>query len=292
MTQAVVSAIKVTLDEPQKKEALEIGHLLTFQEYLEYEGEPDVFYELVRGKLIPMSASTHLHTNICKFLVYKLQRYFADQNLDLMANALGTGVRTEENTSRIPDVVVCSQTVWEQVLHRSGAGVLDFDEKPLLVVEIVSSNSRDDYVIKRNEYEMAQIAEYWIVDPKKKRVRVFANPGNEEGYGFVDFTEETSIVDRQFEQLVLSVKELLNLPLVEKLIKEEQLRSNRPWRPKIKTLEQQAEIERQRAEIERQRAETEYQRAETERQRAEKLAQRLLEMGVNPDEIDSWYDVK
>ncbi|MBC6419854.1 MAG: ABC transporter permease subunit [Prochloron sp. SP5CPC1] len=133
----------------------------------------------------------------------------------------------------------------------------------ILVVEIVSSNPRDDYVIKRNEYEVAQIAEYWIVDAKKKRVRVFTNPRNEEGYGFVDFTEDTSIVSSQFKKLVLSVKELLDPPLVEELIKEEQLRSNRPWRPTIKTWEQ---------------------RAETWKQRAEKLAQRLLEMGINPED--------
>jgi len=251
MTQAVVSAVEeVAISEPPEIEDQTVEHLLTFQEYLEYEGEPDVLYELFRGQLIPMSAATHLHTNICKFLIYKFQRYFADQNLDLVANSLATGVRTEENSSRIPDVVVCSQAVWEQVLHRDGAGVLDFAEKPILVVEVASSNARDDYVIKRSEYEIAEIPEYWIVDPKNKRVRVFANPSRVEGYSFVDFTAEQSIVSGQFEQLVLSVKELLAPPLVEQLIKAEQ--------DQIKTL----------------------------RQRAEKLAQRLLEMGVNPEEID------
>ncbi len=156
--------------------------------------------------------------------LYKLQRYFAAQNISMVAKTT-VGVRTEENSSRIPDVVVCSQTVWEQVLHRAGAGVLDFDDLTILVVEIVSSNRRDDYVIKRYEYEMAEIAEYWIVDPKNQLVRVCANPSKEEGYSFDDFTEDTSIVDRQFDPLVLSVKELLDPPLVEELIKEEQLRS-------------------------------------------------------------------
>ncbi len=255
MTQAVVSATEVAINEPP-----EIEHLLTFQEYLEYVGEPGVLDELVKGQLIPMSAPTLDQTNICEFLLYKLQRYFAEQNLSMVAKTT-VGVRTEDNTSRIPDAIVCHQSLWEQISHRSGAGVLDFDEKPILVVEIVSSNRRDDYVIKRYEYEMAEIAEYWIVDPKKKRVRVFTN-SKEEGYSWADFTEDTSIVSSQFDQLFLSVKELLDPPLVEELIKEEQLRSNRSWRPKIKTLEQQAE---------------------TERQRAEKLAQLLLEMGVPPE---------
>ena len=255
MTQAVVSATEVAINEPPEIEHPEIEHLLTFQEYLEYVGEPGVLDELVKGQLIPMSAPTLDHTNICEFLLYKLQRYFAEQNLSMVAKTT-VGVRTEDNTSRIPDAIVCHQSLWEQISHRSGAGVLDFDEKPILVIEIVSSNRRDDYVIKRYEYEMAEIAEYWIVDPKKKRVRVFTN-SKEEGYSWADFTEDASIVSSQFDQLFLSVKELLDPPLVEELIKEEQT--------KIKTLEQQAE---------------------TERQRAEKLAQLLLEMGVHPEEID------
>ena len=269
MIQAVKKATEVTVDKPQK-----IERLLTFQEYLEYVPESDVRYELVRGKLIPMPASTHLHTNICKFLVYKLQRYFAAENLDLVANALGTGVRTEDNTSRIPDVVVFSKTIWEEVIHRPGAGVLDFAEQPILVVEVVSSNRRDDYVVKRDEYEIAKIPSYWIVDPKKKLVRVFTKSRNKEGYTSVDFSEEETIVSSQFDKLVLSVKELLNPPIVEELIKEEQT--------KIETLEQRAENERQRAETEHLRAETleqqvenERQRAETEHQRAETLEQQV-----------------
>ena len=277
MIQAVKKPTEVTVDEPQK-----IEHLLTFREYLEYVPESDVRYELVKGKLVPMPAATHLHTNICKFLVYKLQRYFAAENLDLVANALATGVRTEDNTSRIPDVVVFSKTIWEQVIHRSGAGVLDFAEQPILVVEVVSSNRRDDYEIKRDEYEIAKIPSYWIVDPKKKLVRVFTKSRNKEGYISVDFKEEETIVSSQFDQLVLSVKELLNPPIVEALIKEEQTKIEtfqqqaetleqraETLEQRAETLEQRAENERQQAENERQRAETERQRAETERQRAE-----------------------
>ncbi len=249
MTQAVEIATEVAINLPQKPEQPETEHLLTFQEYLAYEGEPDVLYELFRGQLIPMPAPTLYHAKICEFLVYKLQRYFADQNLALVAKTT-VGVRTEENSSRIPDAIVCQQSPWEQISDRPGAGVLDFAEKPILVVEIVSSNRRDDYIIKRNEYEAAEIPEYWIVDPQKKRVRVCSYLNSEEGYRFVDFTENSSMVSGQFDQLVLSVKELLNPPVVEQLIKQEQA--------KIKTLET----------------------------RNEKLAQRLREMGVNPEEID------
>ncbi|MBP0028852.1 Uma2 family endonuclease [Roseofilum sp. Guam] len=253
MTQATIPETQAIAPQPQETQE----HLFTFEEYLEYEGEPDVCYELHRGILIPMSASTYLHTQICKFLVYYLQRFFAEANLDLVANPLGTGVRTEKNSSRIPDVVVCSQEIWEQVADRQGAGVLDFAEKPILVVEVVSTNRRDDYVVKRNEYELTEIAEYWIIDPKKKQVRVFTNPTNEEGYEYTDFKETDTVVSPQFQDLVLSVQELLNPPLVEGLIKAEQ--------EKLKTLEQEAL---------------------SERQRAEKLADHLRKLGIDPDELE------
>jgi Uma2 family endonuclease len=48
---------------------------------------------------------------------------------------------------------------------------------------------------------------------------------------------------------------------------------------------QRAEEERQRAEEERQRAEEEYQRAEEERQRADRLAERLRQMGIDPNQV-------
>jgi Uma2 family endonuclease len=48
---------------------------------------------------------------------------------------------------------------------------------------------------------------------------------------------------------------------------------------------QRAEAERQRAEAESQRAEAERQRAEAERQRADRLAERLRQMGINPEEL-------
>ena len=270
MTQAVEIANEVAIKAPQKQEQPEKQPKLTFAEYLEYEGDTDVLYELFKGQLIPRSAPTLHHAKICEFLIYKLQRYFATQNLALVAKTT-VGVRTEDNSSRIPDAIVCEQSLWEQISDRPGAGVLDFAEKPLIVVEIVSSDRRNDYVTKRSEYEIAEIPEYWIVDPKKKRVRVFTNPTQEEGYSFADFSEDSLMVSEQFKQLSLSVKKMLNPPVVEQLIKEEQ--------SKIKSLEQVAETQRQRAEAERQRA-------EAERQRAEKLAQRLREMGVNPDEVN------
>jgi len=229
---------------PEKQ--IDTSPTLTFEEYRVYQGDSDVKYELYKGKLIPMPTATVLHIKICEYLVYKLQRYLAAHNLDLVVKT-GLGVRTDEDKSRIPDVVVCTQSLLEQAAARPGAGILDFDEKPLLVVEVFRENRREDYVIKRAEYELANVPEYCIVDAKngKQRVRFLAFTEGEESYTQTDFLPGQEIVSVVFPNLVLSVDEILNPPLVEELVKAEQ----------------------------------------AQLQKAERLAPRLRELGVDPDSV-------
>jgi Uma2 family endonuclease len=226
---------------------------LTFEEYRVYQGEADVQYELYKGKLIPMATASALHTSICEYWVYKLQRYLAAHNLDLVVKT-SVGVRTEDATSRIPDVVVCTQSLWEQALARPGSGILGFDETPLLVIEVVSRDRRADYITKRGEYEQANVPEYVIIDPaeNRQRVRVMAFLEGDDIYTEVNYLPGDEMVSVVFPNLRLSVNEILCPPLVEGLIKEEQAR----------LLELQ-----------------------TVEQRAERLAARLRELGVDPDTI-------
>ncbi|MEG5000196.1 Uma2 family endonuclease [Microcoleus sp. B4-D4] len=219
---------------------------LTFEEYRVYQGDPDVKYELYKGKLIPMATASALHTSICEFWVYKLQRYLAEHNLDLVVKT-SVGVRTEDATSRIPDVVVCTQSLWEQALARPGSGILGFDETPLVVIEVVSQDRRADYITKRGEYQLANVPEYVIVDPteNRQRVRVMAFLEGDDIYTEVNYLPGEEMVSVVFPNLRLSVNEILDPPLVEGLIKAEQ----------------------------------------AQLQKAERLAARLRELGVDPDSV-------
>ncbi|MCT7988671.1 Uma2 family endonuclease [Laspinema olomoucense] len=242
---------------------------LTFEEYLYYQGKPDVIYELYRGKLIEMPTPTGLHTRICNFLTAQFQRYFVTHDLPLVAMEV-TGVRTEDNTSRIPDVLVCSVELADRICNRKGAGAFNFDEKPVIVVEVTSDNWREDYIRKRAEYALINIPEYWIVDPNKSKIQVCFNPNNDKGYEDLEFLPGQELHSVQFPDFILPVNRVFSPPLVTDLIREEQAER--------KQLEQRAEEERQRAEEERQRA-------EEERQRADRLAQRLRDMGIDPDTV-------
>ncbi len=233
---------------------------LTFQEYLNYEGESGVCYELYRGQIIEMPTPTAIHIKIIEFLVYQFRCFFAAHNLPLVA-VVTTAVRTEENSSRIPDVVICTQSLWEQVCAKPGSAVLDFAEKPLLVIEVTSQNWRDDYIRKRAEYDLIDIPEYWIVDANKPKIRVCSRPENEGSYSQQEFLPGQQVRSVQFAEFILSVNQVLSPPLVEDLIREEQA--------------QRQQLEQQNEELEQQNEELE--------QQVERLAQRLREMGVDID---------
>jgi Uma2 family endonuclease len=236
---------------------------LTFEEYRVYQVDDEVKHELYRGQLIPRAIPTVLHIKICEYLVYKLQRHLAKNNLDLVVKT-SLGVRTEENSSRIPDVVVCTQSLLEKAAARPGGGILGFDETPLVVIEVVSQDRRVDYITKRVEYELANVPEYVIVDPaeKRQRVRVAAFPEGDDVYTQLDYLPGEEMVSVVFPNLRLSVNEILDPPLVEGLIKTEQARL----------------LELKQAAMERQGAQEEH-------KRAERLAARLRELGVDPDSV-------
>ena len=256
---------------------------LTFEEYRFYDDGTDIRYELFRGKLIPMPNPSGLHSKICRFLAYRFQQYIITAQLPLVVVS-DVGVRTENDSSRIPDIVVCQPHLWEQVCQRKGAGVLDLNEAATLVVEVTSNNWREDYIRKGAEYALIEIDEYWIVDPQKQRVRVLIHPEKDDGYDFTDFEKGQTIISQQFAQLSLTVDELLSPPVVEDLLRADQEEYEKLEQQVIEE-QQRAEQERLRAEQQQQRAEQERLRAEQERQRADRMAALLREQGINPDEL-------
>lgn len=150
--------------------------------------------------------------------------------------------------------MICTQSLWEQVCAQPGSAVLDFEEKPLLVIEVTSQNWRDDYIRKRAEYDLIDIPEYWIVDANQPKIRVCSRPENEGSYSHQEFLPGQQVQSVQFAEFILSVNQVLCPPLVEDLIREEQA--------------QLQQLEQQNQEL---------------GQQVERLAQRLREMGVDMD---------
>jgi len=176
----------------------------TFEEYLAYNDGTDTKYELVNGELIAMPPASGLHALIMVFLYDILTSEIKRLNLDWIVMPGNVGVRTTENKSRIPDLIIITQDQRELIRKMSSAVV---QSPPLLAVEIVSGNAEDDYRYKRSEYAAREIPEYWIVDPIENKVSVLLLVNGY--YEQTEFRGSEGIISQTFPELALTVEEVL-----------------------------------------------------------------------------------
>jgi Uma2 family endonuclease len=74
-------------------------------------------------------------------------------------------IRSEDGESGYePDGIVLNRQIIDDDPRWAKESVITKGQSALLVIEIVSTNWRDDYHKKFADYEALGIAEYWIVD--------------------------------------------------------------------------------------------------------------------------------
>lgn len=133
---------------------------VSFEEYIDICAQTDECYELVRGELVQMTPPTWAHVLIAKFLERVFEAEIERLGYDWIA-VRESGQRTEEDSSRLPDVTVVPFDEIEPVLNQTAVLTVPAP----LVVEIVSpSSSTEDYDAKLKEYQLLGVKEYWVVD--------------------------------------------------------------------------------------------------------------------------------
>lgn len=154
---------------------------IQFAEYLllPYDGKRT---ELVNGNIIEMTEASPLHIDIIDFLIELIKAHLADQSLDFVVRT-GVGIEIPRtagpNNARDPDVVICQRQQWKAMRHFTKAIFLA-DNPPALAVEVVSpGNQTVDTVDKRQEYALARVPEYWIVNPIDGYVLVLVLDGDD-----------------------------------------------------------------------------------------------------------------
>ena len=139
---------------------------LTFEDFLDWDDGSGRSFELVRGVAMPLSEPTARHEDVvdglCHLLVSHCKHlglpYVPRQGKQIrLSNAPG-----ENESSRKADIAVFAKDEWQR-MRQSTASAAAYIPPPL-AIEVVSTNWRDDYRIKLNEYETLGIEEYWIVD--------------------------------------------------------------------------------------------------------------------------------
>jgi len=144
--------------------ALSDKKLLTFDGFVEWDPEESAHhYELRRGVIIEMPKPRGQHSRIAGNLAYELGAVFrqAQQNYFVPKECL---IRISNDTGYEPDIVVldedniASEPRWER------ESIILSGQTIKLAVEVVSTNWRDDYLVKMADYESLGIQEYWILE--------------------------------------------------------------------------------------------------------------------------------
>ena len=134
----------------------------TFEEFLEWKPEGGR-YELHDGVIIEMQPAGK-HEEIIGFLATELTLEFRRLHLPYFIPKQALVKPPNRDTGYSPDVLIVNSTSLPTEPLWAKSSTIQKGASVPLVVEVVSTNWRDDYLTKVRDYEEIGIPEYWIVD--------------------------------------------------------------------------------------------------------------------------------
>lgn len=199
------------LDRPQ----------MSFDEFVDwYPQDANTRYELRRGVVVEMPKPRGKHSRLAGDLAYDLGAAFrrANQPYFIPRECI---VKIANDTGYEPDIIVLDDTQLAHDPRWERESIITLSQTIKLVVEVVSTNWRDDYLTKLGDYEALGIPEYWIADylgiggrryignPKRPTFTV-CTLVNEE-YELRQFREDETIVSSTFPALTLTANKVFEL---------------------------------------------------------------------------------
>jgi Uma2 family endonuclease len=195
-----------------------IPHLLTLDEFLDWYPDGYGRYELHDGVVVEMQP-TGLHEQVGGELAIELGVEIRRLQLPyLIPRQCIIKPIDSDKSGYNPDVIVLNQPALETEPMWRKRSTITKGETVRLVIEVVSTNWRDDYLKKLADYETLSIPEYWIVDylglggrryigsPKQPTVTVYQLVDDE--YQFQQFRGTELIISPSFPELKLSAEQV------------------------------------------------------------------------------------
>ena len=144
-------------------QVLEQPKLVTFVEFAEWKPEGKIC-ELYNGVIVEMPQPTGDHEDIGSFLGETITAEYLRLNLPYRIPKTVLVKPPSAESAYAPDVLVLNRSnLVNEPLWKKSATVVQ-GASIVLVIEVVSTNWRDDYLTKLKDYEEMGIPEYWIVD--------------------------------------------------------------------------------------------------------------------------------
>jgi Uma2 family endonuclease len=140
---------------------------MTFEEFLAWDDGTGRDFELRDGFPMPIVDPSAKHEDVADALCELLSAHCKALKLPYAPKRqkqvmTGKNPLSGRDESRRADIVVFAKDEWDRMRQTSGSAAAYVP--PPLLIEVVSTNWRDDYEYKLNEYEALGITEYWIVD--------------------------------------------------------------------------------------------------------------------------------
>ncbi|MEO0987545.1 MAG: Uma2 family endonuclease [Cyanobacteria bacterium J06639_14] len=136
---------------------------MSFEDFLVWYPEDGRRYELIEGIAVEM-LPTGPHEDVAGFLVAELNAAIRQAQLPYSIPRTCLIKPRSEGAGYMPDVVVLNRERLPQEALWPTTSVIQHGDTVPLVIEVVSTNWRDDYGHKLVEYEAMGITEYWLVD--------------------------------------------------------------------------------------------------------------------------------
>lgn len=139
--------------------------LVTFDEFVDwYPDNSQKRYELYDGVIVEVAPPTGDHEEIVGFLATKLTLEYSHLNFPYFIPKTAFVKPVESESAYSPDVLILNRSnLINEPRWKKESTVSQAASTPL-VIEVVSTNWRDDYHKKYADYEQMGIPEYWIVD--------------------------------------------------------------------------------------------------------------------------------
>jgi len=138
---------------------------VSFDEFIAwYPENSEHRYELHRGVIIEMPKPRGKHSEIAGFLSleFGLECRYSQFPCFVPKEAIVKPSRGE--TGYEPDLIVLNRAGLANEPRWKEESIITMGSSVRLIVEVVSTNWRDDYCLKVADYEQMGIPEYWIVD--------------------------------------------------------------------------------------------------------------------------------
>jgi Uma2 family endonuclease len=195
--------------------------LMTLEEFLDWYPDGRGLFELHNGVVVEMQP-TGTHQLVSGFLAIKfgIQTESLGLPYSIKRQCIVKPIDSDKS-GFIPDVVVLDNNALENEPMWQKRSTITKGETIPLIVEVVSTNWQDDYLMKFTEYEKLGIAEYWIVDylglggrryignPKQPTISVYQIVDGE--YAVNLFRGSDRIISSVFPELNLTAEQVFEV---------------------------------------------------------------------------------